>query len=198
MWRAGRIRMEHAGSGLWLPADAFLQIRDVQAVLFYFFIYSCLGWVIEHLFHRATAGTFAPEGFLTGPYKPMYGFAPVLLLLMIGPGTTWWRTALLGLAVPTAVEYASGYLLKRLFHMEYWDYSGHAYQLHGYVCLRFSLYWVVLSMGAVYGLHPQLALFYRVMAPLWETVWGAAAAVMLLDLAWTVLKSVKQAPVAAK
>lgn len=177
---------------------AYLDVGDVRQVLFYFMLYAFLGWALEHLYHKAVAGRFAGRGFLGGPFKPMYGFAPVILLALIGADTSWWWIAALAFAVPTAVEYVSGYLLGKLFHRQYWDYSDCRFQLAGYVCLRFSFYWTVLCMAVVYGLHPLAEALYDRLAAWWGLCWGAAAAWLMLDLAWTTLKYARKLPVAGK
>jgi uncharacterized membrane protein len=184
---------------LLFPEDAYLGIQDVRAVLFFFVLYSCLGWMLEHAYHRFTTGRFADKGFLSGPYKPMYGFAPVILLVWIGPSTPWWWTVLLVLMVPTLVEYASGYMLRRIFLKDYWNYSGCRFQLDGLICMKFSLYWAILCTAVLYGFHPLAKLLYGLVSPVWRLSWGAFAAVLLLDLAWTIVKSAKERmPVATK
>ena len=47
----------------------------------YFFIYSCLGWIIETIYAFIIHGQFIKRGFLFGPLCPIYGFGAVILLL---------------------------------------------------------------------------------------------------------------------
>ena len=39
------------------------------------------------------------------------------------------------------LEYITGYLLEKVFHNQWWDYSDKPFNIHGYVCLKFSIYW---------------------------------------------------------
>lgn len=184
--------MEVLTSYLGYGSPVYLPLEDWPAVLFYFVLYAWLGWGLEHGYHRTVEGHFAGEGFLTGPWKPMYGFAPVLLLLLTGPGTPLWLMVLLAFAVPTAVEYISGLMLRRVFHKQYWSYEGCRFQLNGLVCLRFSLYWTLLVFVMVYVLQPAAAWLYGLSRPFWHNGgWQLALTVLLMDVGWTVFKSAR-------
>lgn len=185
MWKAGL-----AGMGAWIGQlgfadDAFIRLSDISLVMFYFVLYAVGGWALEHGYHRVKQGRFAEAGFLAGPYKPMYGFAPVILLCWIGPYTPWWWTVVLLAVVPTLVEGISGILLKYGCRRQWWDYSGCRYQLGGIICLRFSFYWMVLCFAVVYGIHPLLAALVQQAGAAGEWYGQAIAAVMTADLAAT-------------
>lgn len=191
--------MEVLSGYLGYGAPAYLKLDDWPGILFYFLLYACMGWMLEHGYHRAVEGNFAGEGFLTGPWKPMYGFAPVLLLLLSGPDTPLWVMLLLAFAVPTAVEYISGLMLRHVFHKQYWSYEGCRFQLDGLVCLRFSLYWTLLVFVMVYVLQPAAAWLYGLAGPFWRNGgWQLALTVLLMDVGWTVLKSARALRPAAK
>ncbi len=173
-------------------APAYLPMSDWPGILFYFTLYACMGWMLEHGYHRVMEGRFAGEGFLTGPWKPMYGFAPVLLLMLSGPDTHLWVLVLLAFAVPTAVEYVSGLMLRHLFHKQYWSYEGCRFQLDGLVCLRFSLYWTLLVFVMVFVLQPAAAWLYRLAGPFWYNGgWQLMLTMLLVDMGWTVFRSAR-------
>ena len=54
-----------------------------------------------------------------------------------------WQQALLGGAVITGIEYAAGRVFNRRYQV--WDYRKMPFQLHGQICLPFSLAWCALS-----------------------------------------------------
>jgi len=54
-----------------------------------------------------------------------------------------WQQALLGGAVITGMEYAVGRVLNRRYQI--WDYRQMPMQLHGQICLPFSLAWCAFS-----------------------------------------------------
>lgn len=121
-------------------------------MFFTFIIYSFAGWLIEGLYSLYSNGTFKKEGFLIGPIKPMYGIAMTILIMCYEVfNVDKIILIILCFIVPTMVEYISGYLLKNIFNRVYWNYTDLNFNINGYVCLIFSLYWCVLSyIGVVY------------------------------------------------
>ncbi|WP_438449088.1 putative ABC transporter permease [Gorillibacterium sp. sgz5001074] len=184
--------------GSLLPAETLLRYDDVEALIFYFLLYSFAGLLLENTYNAALGGSFRKANFLQGPYKPMYGIAPVTLLLLTGPETGFWTRAVLCLTVPTVVEYLSGVMLKELFHRTYWDYSHFRHQLHGHICVPYSLCWLGLCLVFLYVLHPYAASFYYWLEPVWHRVWLLPASWFLGDAAYTVGTSLRHPPVAAE
>lgn len=52
------------------------------------------------------------------------------------------------------LEYITGYLLEKVFHNQWWDYSDKPFNIHGYVCLKFSIYWGLACTFIMDVLHP--------------------------------------------
>lgn len=154
-------------------------------LLFYFLAYSFFGWVLENVYSFFTTGVFWKDGFMKGPYKPMYGVAPLLLLLAAGWVHHPVVLILLCIAIPTAVEYVSGVMLYGLFGRKWWDYSGNKGQISGHICVRFSLYWGVLSLVFLYYLHPLMQKAYEYLGPAWEIAGPLLFLLFFADLAWT-------------
>lgn len=157
----------------------------VGQYFFYFMIYSFLGWVLEGTYNLYSNGSFRKEGFLKGPFKPMYGFSPVFLLLARDIALPTIFILLLALVIPSLVEYVSGWLLKTAFHKQWWDYSRMSYQLHGHICLRFSMYWWGLSLACVYGIQPLMELLYAGVHKIWIVILPVAGLYFTVDLVWT-------------
>lgn len=130
-------------------------------ILFIFILYSFLGWVLEEIYCFIVTGRFKEYGFLNGPFKPMYGFA-MAIIIYISEFTMISNTLLwtLFFIVPTTVEYISGYLMKKVLNKMYWDYSDHKFNIDGFVCLRFSLYWIFLTAFVVYILQPLVSIMF--------------------------------------
>ena len=55
-----------------------------------------------------------------------------------------WLASLLGGGMITGIEYLTGALLNRRYRI--WDYRRQPMQLHGQICLGYSLAWCALSM----------------------------------------------------
>jgi uncharacterized membrane protein len=168
-----------------LSLDSYTAFAVAGQYFFYFMIYSFLGWVLEGGYNLYSQGSFRKEGFLKGPFKPMYGFAPLLLL-----GAQKFDFSLpmiLGLAliIPSVVEYTSGWLLKTAFHKQWWDYSEQPHQLHGHICLKFSLYWWVLATACIYLLQPMMELVYHLVEQIWVPALPLITMLFMADLLWT-------------
>lgn len=159
---------------------------NYQAVLFYFTLYSFAGWLLENGYSWFRTGVFFKEGFLWGPFKPMYGFAPVILLFCIGEGMRPEILLLLCLAVPLAIEYFTGALLLKIFHRRWWDYAGYRFQVHRHICLSFSLCWVFLSLGVLAVVQPAFVTLYVLVYPIWASAYPWVLAYFLADAAYTV------------
>jgi uncharacterized membrane protein len=177
-----------AGTTTMIPVlvqDSYSAVAAVSPYLFYFTVYSFLGWVLEGSYNLYSAGTFRKEGFLKGPFKPMYGCAPLLLLTAQDTGLPLPLFLMLALIVPSAVEFVSGWLLKGVFRKQWWDYSGMPYQLQGHICLKFSLYWWGLSIACIYGLQPLVHFLYLHVERVWMPVLPLAMLLFSADLLWT-------------
>lgn len=130
-------------------------------IAFNLIIYSFVGWIIEELYCLVVNRKFKKDGFLRGPIKPMYGIAMCTLVLCYYVLNIRGITmAILCFLIPTAVEYVSGYLMKLLFNKTYWNYGGNRFNLNGHICLKFSLYWMILSVIGILFFQPILNNIY--------------------------------------
>lgn len=86
-------------------------------LLWYFTIYSFLGWCSEVIFATVTTGKFVNRGFLNGPVCPIYGFGMSLVLLVLLPFSDNIPLLFIGGALLTsAIELVGGWALKKFFH----------------------------------------------------------------------------------
>lgn len=137
-------------------------METIFYLLFNLITYSFVGWIIEEVYSFISTGKFKEESFLVGPFKPMYGIGFTGLIICNEVlGIDGISIILLCLLIPTTVEYISGYILRHIFHRDYWDYSNYKYNLFGYVTVNFSLCWMVLSLIGLYFLQPLLYNIYK-------------------------------------
>jgi uncharacterized membrane protein len=179
-------------NGLELHTSIISQIEGTTAVLFYFTVYSFLGWMLENSYSLATNRTFFKANFFKGPFKPMYGFAPVALVFLISKDTHWSVMVLLCLLIPTFVEYVSGVLLQKVFNRQYWDYSNVPFQLQGHICLPFSVCWIVLSIACIKVIHPAMVTVFGAIEPYWAWIWPGITLYFLVELLWAIRRHATQ------
>ena len=115
-----------------------------------FFIYAFLGWCTEVAFAAFKEHRFVNRGFLNGPICPVYGFGVVAVIHFLTPLRSNLLLLYLGSAIlVTAIEWLTGFILEKVFHNKWWDYSNMPLNLNGYVCLLFSLIWGVFCVFIV-------------------------------------------------
>ncbi len=108
---------------------------------FIFFFWSWIGWMIEVVDMTYETGEYQNRGFLNGPICPIYGVGVIAMLILFKPlKDTWILLGLASTVLCTAFEYFMGWGMEKLFHARWWDYSHMKFNLHGYICLRNSLF----------------------------------------------------------
>lgn len=147
-----------------------LDFTDFSALVFYFTVYAFLGWLLENITSLVTTGNFFKVNFWLGPFKPMYGIAPVLLLSFLNANSSWITMIVLCLLIPTTVEYISGFLLEKMSKRKWWDYSQKPLNIHGYICPFYSICWLILSWISLHLVQPVLNLFYTHIQSIWSLV----------------------------
>ncbi len=132
-----------------------------QAVLL-FGAYSLLGWLIEVAYRSASQRRFINAGFLHGPFIPIYGFGAAFISVMeqyVGSYHIVVRLLIYGVAV-SLIEYVVGYLFEKFFKLKLWDYSNSRFNIHGRVCLLFSLFWTTMAFLFVTFIHPPVSGYF--------------------------------------
>ncbi|MCI9156144.1 MAG: hypothetical protein HFF44_04270 [Lawsonibacter sp.] len=161
--------------------------------LWIFFIYAFLGWCTEVSYAALVTGKFVNRGFLNGPVCPIYGFGVVIVLGCLTPLSDHLPVLFVGSVVLTsALEWLTGFVLEKLFHQRWWDYSNQPFNLSGYICLRFSIAWGFACMFVVKLLHPTvLGLIRLIPRPVGLILLVLLGGTMAVDLAATVSTVVK-------
>ena len=123
--------------------------------LWYFLIYSFIGWCCEVAFAAIIHGRFVNRGFLNGAVCPIYGFGVCIVYAFLMPfKDTWVELFFLSMLLTTLLELVTGFLLDKIFHQRWWDYTENAFNLGGYICLIASLGWGIGCLFVVKVLFP--------------------------------------------
>ena len=125
--------------------------------LLFFFIYAFLGWCVEVSFVAITRGKVVNRGFLNGPVCPIYGAGMVGILYALEPLKDNAIVLFIGgVVICSELELFTGWVLDKIFHMRWWDYSENRFNIGGYICLEFSIMWGLGSMIMVNMIHPMI------------------------------------------
>lgn len=160
----------------------------IPQLMMLFFIYAFLGWCVEVAFAACCEGRFVNRGFLNGPVCPIYGFGVIFVVLLLEPVQGNLPMLFLGsVLVTTAIEFVAGFLLEKLFHAKWWDYSDMPLNIMGYVCLLFSILWGIACLIIVRFIHPLIFALVELMPfVLLAALLCIFSALMLADIIATV------------
>ena len=128
---------------------------EIYYFILYFFIYGFVGWCTEVAYATVKQKKFVNRGFLNGPICPVYGVGIGLVVMLLEPMSgTVVSLYVVSTVLVTTIEGVTGYLMDRMFHHKWWDYSNQPLNIGGYVCLLFSLAWGVACVVIVRVIHP--------------------------------------------
>ena len=153
---------------------------EIYYFILYFFIYGFVGWCTEVAYATVKQKKFVNRGFLNGPICPVYGVGSGLVVMLLEPMSgTVVSLYVVSTVLVTTIEGVTGYLMDRMFHHKWWDYSNQPLNIGGYVCLLFSLAWGVACVVIVRVIHPFV---YKVAAMIPVTAGVVIAAVFGIAL----------------
>ena len=131
-------------------------------IVFFFFVYSMLGWIWESCYESVLNKKPLNRGFFIGPYIPLYGFGGLggYLILqrfqapLLSVGTV--KIYLIGAIGATVLEYITSYVLEKTLKARWWDYTNYPLNINGRICLIATLFWGLIGIVAVDFLNPFL------------------------------------------
>lgn len=134
--------------------------QNFYELVWIFIVYAFLGWCTEVSYATLDTGKFVNRGFLNGPYCPIYGCGVVIVVAILTPLKENLFILFIGsVLLTTVLEYITGFLLEKVFHNKWWDYSDKPFNVKGYICLKFSIYWGLACTFIMDVLHPMI---YRI------------------------------------
>lgn len=155
-----------------------------QLIIFYFLM-SVLGWVWESIYCTLNRRAWQNRGFLYGPLCPIYGWGGLMAYLAYwGSSQGWWpqlngwHVFGLGFIASMVLEYPTSWLLEKLFHARWWDYSNLPLNLQGRTSVPTSLAFGLGALLILYVLIP----WYQGWYPHLDQVWASLLSYVLVGL----------------
>lgn len=130
--------------------------------LFIFCLFSVVGWILELIYRSIVTNKLVNPGFMSGCVVPLYGFGAVImtficnLFLSIKSDYKIMGIFLIAIILLSLLEFISGYILLKFFHLKLWDYSMYKYNYKGFICIKFSLIWGILALIFYLFVYPWL------------------------------------------
>ena len=125
-------------------------------LIFYFIVYSFLGWCLESVYKTIIFKKPTNSGFLYGPFCPMYGIGAILMIELGKFSNNVAVIFLLAFVLFSVWEYLVAIILEKLFKTKYWDYSNLKFNLQGRICLKNSIYWGILGVLLIFIVQPGI------------------------------------------
>lgn len=89
--------------------------------IFYFFIFSFLGWLMETMFCYGLLGQFTKRGFLYSPICPIYGTGALILMIYLDKSksnNSYIKLFILFTIIFSFFEYIVGFALDALLQLD--------------------------------------------------------------------------------
>ena len=129
-------------------------------LIWYFAIYSLIGWIWETVYLSLRYKRFIDTGFLKGPFCPLYGTSAILIVIFLSPfQNSLSLFFVLAILLTTLLEYLTSLIIESIFKIKFWDYSDMKFNLQGRVALLVSIFWGILSFILIKFIHPQISSF---------------------------------------
>jgi len=115
-------------------------------ILYFFMVFAVVGWAWETPWVSIRTKKFVNRGFLLGPYIPIYGCAIVTAHYFVNlfngyEGILGLIIEILAIALITAIwEFVTSYILEKIFHIRWWDYSDQKFNLDGRISLSVTAF----------------------------------------------------------
>lgn len=130
----------------------------VHKIIWYIIIFSIIGLLIETIFCYLTTGIIeSRKGLIWGPFCPVYGVgATILIILLEKYKNNPIKLFIIGSILGNIIEYILSYILEAIYGIKFWDYSYVDLNLNGRICIRYSIFWGVLSVLLINGIKPYI------------------------------------------
>lgn len=129
-------------------------------IVLQFFLFGFAGWCMEVTLKFIQYHRFINRGFLTGPILPIYGFGVVLITVVVGnlasveSGVV--MTFAMSMVICGIVEYVTSYVLEKIFHARWWDYSNKPMNLNGRVWIGNLVLFGLAGVAVIHIVNPVL------------------------------------------
>ena len=130
-------------------------IQNIETYILLFTIYAVIGWLMEVSLSFIQHHKFINRGFLIGPYCPIYGFGGVAITLLLSNFMniidnvsivdSLWISTIVIMFICGTLEYATSFVMEKLFHARWWDYHRFKFNIKGRVCLETLLPFTIIG-----------------------------------------------------
>lgn len=163
----------------------------VSKYFVWFVLFSFMGWIYESIYCTLKKHHWENRGFLFGPICPIYGVGAVAATIVCSgaalPEMSDVKIFFVCFFGSIVLEYTTSWVLEKLFHAVWWDYSNVKFNIHGRVCLPASIGFGAAGLLVVHIILPFTQKATSFLSPLaMEIVALFLMAILAADTALTV------------
>lgn len=137
------------------------KVNYICYVVLIFFLGAFLGKVFETILYLVLKQKLINTGSLFGPWIPIYGIGAIILYYLKPLKKNPILLFIAAMFLSGGLEYITGLVLDKVFHMRLWEYKNMFLNIQGYICFL-----SVLSFG-ICGL-----LFNYLVQPLFDKLYN--------------------------
>lgn len=128
---------------------------SISTYFLLFMVYAVAGWIMEVTCKSIEAKKFINRGFMIGPYCPIYGWGAIGITILLHRYTDDWVVLFFMSMITCGIlEYATSYVMEKLFHARWWDYSRRKYNINGRICLETLIPFGIMGVIVMYITNP--------------------------------------------
>lgn len=121
-------------------------------------------------------------------HTALYGFGAVCEIFLLTKFVNYPICLyIISVVITTVLEFITGYVLEKIFNLQWWDYTNEKFNIKGYICLKFSLLWGVASLVLMYILQPKVNIVVSLLRHI-DFVTYLLILLMLYDFLISILK----------
>lgn len=166
---------------------------NLYDLIYFFTIYSFLGWCTEVLYYFKKEHKFVNRGFLYGPFCPIYGVGLISIIVLLDNfKNNIFILFLSAFFLTSFIEYFTGLFLEKIFKSKWWDYTEDPFNINGRICLPYSLIWGAASVGVVKIVHPLIEdVVFKIPKPFGNILFYGIIIYFIADFSFTILSLIQ-------
>ena len=162
-------------------------------LLWYFVVFSFLGWLTNGIRTMFYEKKFYNRGLLTSPFCPLYGFCAVICYLVLNPFVS--NKIILFIANCILLSFLVvfiGFITEKILKFKPWDFSGMKMNIGHYITLPISLFLGIIGALVVGMFIPILNIFiHHIYVTLSMIIVLSICMVILVDYVFSLITVVK-------
>lgn len=152
-------------------------MNKIEVFFLLFLLYSFMGWLMEVILTLFKEHKFVDRGFLIGPYCPIYGAGCLLIIILLDKyKSSPVALFFMAIVICSILEYLTSYVMEKLFHARWWDYSDKKFNLNGRICLETMVPFGILGCLITYLINP---FYVRILSSI-PNIWLNIITIILL------------------